>query len=111
MNSSPCGGVSLGRIASPLLGLAAVTAGIVLVVNLLWAPGAKAHADAMIQSLRGKKGALAVENIFFTNLNASRDWYIRRFDTTHERLDNPEIHDTHPDGTPAQTDWLLGISR
>jgi LPS export ABC transporter permease LptG len=93
-------GISLGRLAMPLLavGLAATVA--VFAVNELFVPHGRAQADALRAAVKGKSGRdWLLENFFFDNSVEHRDWFARRFDTRGFEMDNPEVHDRKEDGT------------
>jgi len=93
-------GVSLMRLALPLLGSGLVATLVVFAVNELFVPRAREHADALMAALKGKGERGVLENFFFDNTAARRDWYARRFNTRTFEMENPEVHDRKPDGTP-----------
>jgi len=96
------GGVSLTRIATPLLAVGLLATLLVLGVNELFVPGAKDRAGNLMRQFRGKAEEGIVENLFFNNPRENRDWYIRRYNTQTRELENPEIHERNPDGTPRR---------
>jgi lipopolysaccharide export system permease protein len=95
-------GVSLLRLAVPLLGIGAAATLVVFAVNELFVPRARENADALRNSVKGRGERGVLENYFFANSVEHRDWYARRFDTQASRMDNTEIHDRNADGTPAR---------
>jgi lipopolysaccharide export system permease protein len=93
-------GISLMRLALPLLGVGLAATIIVFIVNELFVPRSKEHADAVITALKGKGERGVLENFFFANATERRDWYARRFNTRTFEMDNPEVHSRRPDGVP-----------
>jgi LPS export ABC transporter permease LptG len=95
-------GISLARIAVPPLCLGLAASLLVFGVNELFVPGARERADSFMNVLKGRGEKDVVENFFFVNAVERRDWYVRRFNTRTFEMDNPEIHDQKPDGTPLR---------
>ena len=93
-------GVSLARIAVPLLGIGLAATLVVFAVNELFVPRSKERADALMAALKGRGQRGVLENYFFDNAVERRDWYVRRFDTHTSEMENPEVHGRKPDGTP-----------
>ena len=94
------GGISLTRLALPLLGIGLVATLVVFAVNELFVPRAKEHADALMAALKGKGERGVLENFFFANTAERRDWYARRFNTHTFEMENPEVHERKPEGVP-----------
>jgi len=92
-------GVSLGRLAVPLLAIGVMAAGLVFAVNELFVPHAREQAEVLRGSVRGKGSRDVLENFFFANSIEHRDWYARRFDTRALQMDSAEVHDRNDDGT------------
>ena len=95
-------GVSLLRLARPLLGIGAAATLVVFAVNELFVPRARENADALRNSVKGRGERGVLENYFFANSVEHRDWYARRFDTQAFRMDNTEVHDRKADNTPVR---------
>lgn len=93
-------GISLGRLAVPLLAVGLVATGAVFAVNEMFVPHAREQAEAVRASVRGKGSRDVLENYFFANAIEHRDWYARRFDTRTFQMDSVEVHDRKDDGTP-----------
>lgn len=93
-------GVSLARLACPLLGIGAAATILVFAVNELFGPRAFVRAEGLMNALKGKAQEGVVDNFFFTQETGRRDWYARKFDTRIDEMERPEIHDRKPDGTP-----------
>ncbi|HUI06518.1 MAG TPA: LptF/LptG family permease [Verrucomicrobiae bacterium] len=93
-------GISLARLALPLLGSGLAATLVVFVVNELFVPRARERADALMGALKGKGERSVLENFFFADPIERRDWYARRFNTRTFEMENPEVHDRKPDGTP-----------
>ena len=94
-------GISLVRLALPLLAIGLAATGAVFAVNELFVPHAREKADAVRASMKGKGERDVLENFFFANTTEHRDWYARRFDTRRFEMDNAEVHDRKADGTPG----------
>lgn len=96
------GGVSVGRIALPLLAVGVAAAVIVLVVNVFLVPGARAHSRSLMQAIKGHGSENVIENLFYTNHQESRDWYARRFSSATGVFENPEVHELDAQGRPRR---------
>jgi lipopolysaccharide export system permease protein len=96
------GGISLLRVAAPLWGIGLLAALIVGIIHEVFVPGAREKANTLMKIYRGKAVPDIVEHIFFTNLQANRDWYIPRLNTRTGELTAPEIHERNPDGSPRR---------
>ena len=93
-------GVSVLRLAMPLLAMGVLASLLVFGVNEAFVPKSQERADAFMNELRGKGERNVLENFFFSNSVEHRDWYARRFNTRTGVLENVEIHEQRPDGTP-----------
>ena len=93
-------GISLLRIAMPLLAIGAAATIAVFIVNELFVPHAHEKADALRARVKGRGQPDVLENFFFANTIERRDWYARRFDTRHSEMDTVEIHDRKDNGDP-----------
>jgi lipopolysaccharide export system permease protein len=93
-------GVSLLRLAVPLLAIGAAATIAVFVVNEMLVPHAHERADALRAIVRGKSRPDVLENFFFANTIERRDWYARRFDTRHSAMETVEVHDRKDNGDP-----------
>lgn len=93
-------GVSLYRMAVPLLGIGLAATALVFAINQAFVPRAKERAEALIASIKGKDQNDVLEAFFFVNPVERRDWYARRFNTRTAEMDQPEVHVRKPDGTP-----------
>jgi lipopolysaccharide export system permease protein len=94
------GGISLARLAMPLLAIGLLATGAVFAVNELFVPHAREHADALRASVKGKGERDVLDGFFFADSSEHRDWYARRFDTRRFEMDNAEVHGRKQDGTP-----------
>lgn len=92
-------GVSLLRLAVPLLGIGLVASLLVFAVNELFVPRSKERGAMVMSALRMKGKKDVLENFFFTNAAARRDWYARQFNRRTFEMGNPEIHVRNPDGS------------
>ena len=107
-------GISLLRLSLPLLGIGLVASLSVFVVNEVFVPHAKGQREALMASLKGRAGRGVLQNFFFANSTELRDWYARRFNTQSFEMENPEVHDRKPDGTPdfdiyaEKAQWIDG---
>ncbi len=101
------GGVSLARCAIPLLAVGVVATVVVLLINVWFVPGARAHSRSLMQEIKGKGTENVIENLFYTNHKANRDWYARQFDGSTEVFDNPEIHERDAQGRPVRDIYAL----
>jgi LPS export ABC transporter permease LptG len=95
-------GVSLLRLAVPLLGIGAAATLAVFAVDELFVPRARENADALRNSVKGRGERGVLENYFFANSVEHRDWYARRFDTQAFRMDNVEVHDRNAENAPER---------
>ena len=93
-------GISLLRIALPLLAIGAAATIAVFVVNELFVPHAHERADALRARVKGKGQPDVLENFFFANTIERRDWYARRFDTHRSEMDTVEVHNRKDNGDP-----------
>jgi LPS export ABC transporter permease LptG len=94
-------GISLLRLALPLLAIALAATIAVFAVNELFVPHAREQADALRASVKGRGRPDILDNFFFANNIEHRDWYARHFDTRHDEMNNAEVHDRKDDGTPG----------
>ena len=93
-------GVSLGRLAVPLLGVGLAATLVVFAVNELFVPRAREKADELRASVKGRGERGVLDGFFFANSVEHRDWYARRFDTQGYVMDNAEVHNRGSDGAP-----------
>jgi len=92
-------GISLGRLAVPLLAVGLAAGIVVFAVNELFVPHGREQADALRAAVKGRNGRdWLLENFFFDNTMEHRDWFARRFDTREFEMDNVEVHDRKEDG-------------
>jgi lipopolysaccharide export system permease protein len=92
-------GISLLRIAVPLLAIGAAATIAVFIVNELFVPHAHEKADALRALVKGK-GADVLDNFFFANTIERRDWYAGHFYTRRSEMDTVEVHDRKENGDP-----------
>jgi lipopolysaccharide export system permease protein len=93
-------GVSLARLATPLLAVGFVATIAVFAVDELFVPHGRAQADALRAAVKGRNTRdWLTENFFFDNSVEHREWFARRFDTRQFQMDNVEVHDRKEDGT------------
>ena len=95
-------GISLLRLALPLLGVGVAATIVVFAVNELFVPQARENADVLRNSVKGRGERGVLENYFFANSAEHRDWYARRFDTQAFQMDNVEVHDRNADSSPKR---------
>jgi lipopolysaccharide export system permease protein len=93
-------GISLLRIAVPLLAIGAAATLAVFVVNELFVPHAHEKADALRAQVKGKGQPDVLQNFFFANTAERRDWYARTFDTRRPEMDTVEVHQRKANGEP-----------
>ena len=93
-------GVSLARLALPLLGVGALATVVVLVVGERLVPRARERAGALLSAVHGKETRDVLESFFFSSVTVHRDWYAQRFNTRTGGMDFPEVHEQNPNGTP-----------
>jgi lipopolysaccharide export system permease protein len=110
-------GVSLIQIATPLLAVGLAASLAVLAVNDLFVPRARQRGDHILQELRGKRARDLIEDFFYANPLAFRDWYAPRFDVRRLQMHNPEVHQRDSDGRPVmdlyaeRAEWADGLWR
>lgn len=95
-------GLSVWRLAVPLVAVGAAAALLVFAANEWFVPGSKQRAQRYMARLRGQPVDDALTNFFFSNPAARRDWYARRFDPRRGTMDLPEFHEQLPDGQPKR---------
>jgi len=93
-------GLSVTRLAMPLLAIGALAATVVFAVNEAFVPRAKERADAFMSILRGRGEKYVLENFFYFNAAEHRDWYVHRFNTRSGEMDHVEVRQQKPDGSP-----------
>ncbi len=99
------GGVSVLRLAVPLLGVAVAGSLLMFAVNELFVPRSKERAHAIMRSMQRQGPAFTVENFFFTDPVERRDWYARLFNTRTYNMDElVTIVGRNPDGTEMRID-------
>lgn len=93
-------GVSLARLALPLLGVGVLATAVVFAVGEQLVPRAREGAEALLNAVHGKGGRESLGGFFFSSATERRDWYARLFNTRSGEMDSPEVHERNPDGTP-----------
>jgi LPS export ABC transporter permease LptG len=93
-------GLSVMRLALPLLAVGAAATLVVFAIIHSFVPRAKEREDAFKNELRGRGGKSVIENFFFANNTERRDWYARRFNFRARQLETVEMHQRGPDGAP-----------
>ena len=110
-------GVSVVRMALPLLAAGAVASVVVFYVDEAFVPRAKEKADAFLIDLRGRGSKYVLVNFFFVNTTDRRDWFARQFDTRAKQLETVEVHQRTADNKPqldvfaASAVWTNGAWR
>ncbi len=94
------GGVSLWRLAVPLLGVGVGASLVVLVLNNFFVPAAHARTRALRNVFHGKTATDQVRNIFYMDLVHHRDWYAVSYNSATRVLENLEIHEHTAAGGP-----------
>ena len=94
-------GVSVARMALPLLIVGALASLAVFVVNEAFVPKAREKSDALMNELHGKGKRGVLENFFFSDTAQHRSWYARRFNTHDRLLENVEVHEQKADASPV----------
>jgi lipopolysaccharide export system permease protein len=108
-------GLSLTRLAAPLLAIGAAASLLVFAVSELFVPRGQERAEMFLLNLKGRAKKGVLENFFFTNVRQNRDWYAREFRTDSSEMVGPEIHEENPDGTPRRdiyaerAQWVNGV--
>lgn len=95
------GGLSVWRLALPFVVVGVVAMVAVFAVNEAFVPRGNERAEAFKAQLRGKGLPGVVENFFFKNVGAHRDWYARQFHLHRRQLVSVEIHQHLADGSPC----------
>jgi LPS export ABC transporter permease LptG len=93
-------GLSIVRLAAPLLAVGLAASVAVFIVGQSYVPRAKEKADAFLIDLRGRGSKYMLENFFFANTTEHRDWFARRFDTRKRQLETVEVHQRNADYKP-----------
>ncbi|MCG3147892.1 MAG: hypothetical protein PCFJNLEI_01333 [Verrucomicrobiae bacterium] len=95
------GGVSLVRLAAPFIGVGIIATVFVFVLHEAFVPQANERTAAFMAELRGRGSRAVVNNFFYKNAGAHRDWYARQFDTRTKTLASVEVHQHRSDGAPV----------
>jgi lipopolysaccharide export system permease protein len=93
-------GMSVPRLAMPLLIVGLISTVIVFAVNEIFVPRAKEKSESFMVRLRGKNEKSLIENFFYSNTSDRRDWYARRFNTQTREMATLEIHQRTVTNTP-----------
>lgn len=96
-------GISNQRLATPFLAIGVLATVVVFVVDEAFVPTGKARAETFKSELRGRGSRTVLDNFYYANTAANREWHISQFNTSTRHLDTVEIHQRKPDGT-AQLD-------
>lgn len=96
------GGLSRTRLMAPLLAVGLAASLLVWWVNEQFVPGAQARAMALLDAMRGRPSKHVLVNFFHANPAAGFDLYAREFDPRAGLMQNPELHEQNPDGTPRR---------
>lgn len=96
-------GLSLLRLAIPILLIGMIASALVFGVNELFVPRSKERGDAILANLRGRATRDVIEHFFFGNPSQNRYWYAPRYNTRTTEMDNPEIHEEDARGQPARS--------
>jgi len=94
-------GVSVARMALPLLAVGALASLIVFGVNEKFVPKARVNSDALMNELHGKGTRGVLDNFFFSDTAQHLSWYARRFNPREKWLENVEVHEQKADSTPV----------
>lgn len=86
-------GMDLYRLMIPIFIIAAVVTGLMLVLNVTWAPRAQMLANEQKQTLRKEDKSSKGEsiNVFYKSLQSDRSWYIERFNFDSSRAFNVDM--------------------
>jgi LPS export ABC transporter permease LptG len=107
-------GISVLRLAIPLLAVGVLASLLVFGVNEAFVPNSQERAEAFMDALRGKGEKDVKENFFFSNPVERRDWYARRFNTQTGAMQGPVgVYERRPDDTEFRIDaetarWIGG---
>jgi lipopolysaccharide export system permease protein len=93
-------GISVLRLATPLLGVGVLATGVVFFVGETFVPQSRDKANAFKSELRGRGSKSEIDNFFFANTNERRDWFARRFKTRQRLLETVEVHQRTADNKP-----------
>lgn len=96
------GGVSMARLALPLLGIGVLGSVVVFAVNELFVPHARDQAARQMNALKGKGELGVIDNFFFANPSERRTWFAQRLNLVSNQMDSVEIHEDNADGTPRR---------
>jgi lipopolysaccharide export system permease protein len=91
-------GISVWRIAVPMLTAGALASAAVFALTQSFTPRAKERTDTYMQTLRKKERKGVRKNFFFTNTATRRTWYAREFVTGGKEMLGPEVTQNKPDG-------------
>ncbi len=94
-------GISVIRMSVPLLAVGALASLVVFGVNEIFVPRANEKSEALLEELRGKGKRGVLENLFYSDAVAHRNWYARRFTPRDKLLETVEVHQQNADGSPV----------
>lgn len=93
-------GISVERVALPLLAVGVAASLAMFVVNEKFAIGGDDRANVILQEIKGQPARVEIDNFFFANTTERRDWYARWFNPQSLQLVSLEIHQLSPDRKP-----------
>jgi len=94
-------GISVLRLAVPLLAIGGLATIVVFGVNEAFVPRAKERAEAFMSVLRERGDKHVLKNFFYLNAAERRDWYVHEFNTHSGELEHVEVRQQKPDGSPS----------
>lgn len=98
-------GVSVFRLAAPLLAVGLAASLLILGVNEAFVPRAIEQSNAFKRVMRGQGQPSEIEKFFFADTAERRDWYARKFNTrTFEMSELVQIYAHNPDNSELRID-------
>ena len=95
-------GISMPRLALPLLSIGLLASLLIFGLNQKWVPRSREHADNFLRNLKGKRSKTEYINFFLTDPIQRRAWYAGRFEIAAGEMTDVEIHEEKPDGSPLR---------
>ena len=91
-------GISLARLAAPLLAVALVATAVVFAVTQSFVPQSKEKTETFLRDLRNKGRPSVRRNFYFNNQAENRDWFAHEFDVSRQEMTGAEVTQAAPDG-------------
>ena len=93
-------GISVWRIACPVWAVGLLASLAVLGINQQLVPRSRNQADIFMSTLKGKTAPGSLKRFFMTDIVHHREWYAGQLNPRQQEMNDLEIHEEKPDGSP-----------